>query len=168
MLTLHAIGMALASAPLPQAKGAARCARSINGGEGGTSTVWTTGEKLSSAAAAFANGTFADILDWEDCAWTGHPCAGVIPVTVAVAQERRSTGKEFLAAVVSWFESYLRVAMSVQPSADYNHGKGWGIVSWQIFASSMPADAFLRGGLFLFDGGAVQHAVLHSDHALWG
>ena len=139
MLTLHTIGVSLASASLPQAQGALKCARSLNGGTGGTATVWLTGEKLSPAAAAFVNGTASDILDWEDCAWTGHPCAGVIPSALAVAQDRHRSGKDFLAAVVSGFECYLRVGMSVQPPADYDHGKGWGIVSWQIFASSMPA-----------------------------
>ena len=86
MLTLHTIGCTLAAGNLPQAKAAVRTAGDLNGGSGGGATLWVGGGKVSPASAVFANGTIADILDWEDCAWTGHPSAGVIPVSVAMSE----------------------------------------------------------------------------------
>ncbi len=139
MLTLHAIGVSLAAGPLPQAGAAVRNALAMNGGKGGGATIWVGGEKASPAAAVFANGSIADILDWEDCAWTGHPTAGVIPSAMAMAEDLHKSGKDFLTAVVTGYEVYTRVAMSVQPPADHDHGKGWGLVCWQVFASTVPA-----------------------------
>ena len=143
MLTLHTIGVSLASGKVPQAQAAVNTACAINGGEGGSATVWLGGKKLSPASAVFANGTMADILDWEDCSWTGHPSAGVIPTAVAMAEDLHKSGKDYLAAVVTGYEAYTRVAMSVQPPADFDHGKGWGLVSWQVFASTVPAAKLL-------------------------
>ncbi|NLI21105.1 MAG: MmgE/PrpD family protein [Clostridiales bacterium] len=143
MMTLHTIGVSLAAANVKQAETSVLAARRLNGGSGGGATVWTTGEKLSPAAACFVNGTVADMLDWEDCAWTGHPSAGVIPVAVAMSEELHKSGKDFLTAVVAGYEAYTRIAMSVQPPADFDHAHGWGIVSWQMFASVIPAAKLL-------------------------
>ncbi|MCM1148731.1 MAG: MmgE/PrpD family protein [Butyricicoccus sp.] len=139
MLALHTIGCSLAAGNLPQARAAIRTAGELNGGAGGGATLWVGGGKASPASAVFANGSIADILDWEDCAWTGHPSAGVIPVAVAMAEDLHKSGKDFLTAVVTAYEVYTRVAMSVQPPADFNHAMGWGICSWQLFACSTPA-----------------------------
>ena len=139
LITLHTMGAALAASDLHLIHSAQRVARQINGGPGGAATVWTSGEKLSAASTAFLNGTAADALDWEDCSWTGHPSAGMIPAALAVAEEMGRTGKEYLAAVVAAFEVYQRVAMSVQPGDDFDHARGWGIASWQIFASMVAA-----------------------------
>lgn len=143
MMTLHTIGVSLAAAPLTQTTAAINSAKRLNGGAGGNSTIWVGGQKASAASAAFANGTISDILDWEDCSWTGHPSAGVIPSAVAMAEETKSTGKDFLAAVVAGFEVYVRVAMAVQPPDDFDHSHGWGLTSWQIFSSVVPAAKLL-------------------------
>jgi len=143
MLTLHTIGASLAAGKIPQAKAAVNTACAMSGGAGGGATSWIDGKKLSPASAVYANGTIADILDWEDCAWTGHPSAGVIPTAVAMAEDLHKSGKDYLTAVVTGYETYTRVAMSVQPPADFDHGKGWGLVSWQIFASTVPAAKLL-------------------------
>lgn len=139
MMTLHTIGVSLAATPVGQVKAAINSARKINGGSGGSASVWIGGEKLSPIAASFANSTISDILDWEDCSWTGHPSASVIPVAMALSEDLKKGGKEFLTAVVTGFEVETRVSMSVQPPADFNHAHGWGIASWQIFASVAPA-----------------------------
>ena len=89
MMTLHTLGVSLAAAPVALSGASIQVAKAVNGGSGGGASVWIGGERLSAASAAFANGTIADILDWEDCAWTGHPSAGVIPAAMAVAEERQ-------------------------------------------------------------------------------
>lgn len=154
MLTLHAIGVALAAKELPQAKRAEHAARYNNGGTGGTATVWTTGEKLSTTSACYVNSTTADILDWEDCAWTGHPTACVIPTAVAMAEELHRSGRELLTAIVSAYEGYVRVAMSSMPPDDWDHKKGWGIVSFQNMAA-----AFAAAKLMGFDEQQMNQAI---------
>lgn len=143
MLTLHTLGVSLAAKPIDLTVASEKVARLANGGAGGEATVWTNGEKLSMASTAFANGTISDMLDWEDCAWTGHPSAGVIPVAMAVAEAQKKSGKEYLEAVVAAYEVYQRAAMAVQPPAGFDHNKGWALANWQIFATTTPAAKLL-------------------------
>lgn len=144
MMTLHTLGVSLAAAPVALSGASIQVAKAVNGGSGGGASVWIGGERLSAASAAFANGTIADILDWEDCAWTGHPSAGVIPAAMAVAEERHCTGREYIAAVAAGLEVYQRVAMAVQPPADFDHNRGWALCNWQIFAACTPAAKLLK------------------------
>lgn len=139
MMTLHTLGVSLAAKPIDLTEASVKVARAANGGPGGEASVWVGGEKLSMASAAFANGTIADMLDWEDCAWTGHPSAGVIPVAMAVAEGLRKSGKEYLEAVVAAYEVYQRAAMAVQPPKGFDHNMGWALANWQIFATTTPA-----------------------------
>ncbi|MDO4312016.1 MAG: MmgE/PrpD family protein [Eubacteriales bacterium] len=106
--------------------------------EGGA-TLWTTGEKSSVVGAVFCNSTLADALDWEDCSWTGHPSAGIIPVAFAVAEAEHKSGKDFITAIVAGYEVYQRIAMAVQPPENWPNYKGWGLTSWQVFAGVIPA-----------------------------
>ncbi|MDR2108311.1 MAG: MmgE/PrpD family protein [Coriobacteriales bacterium] len=143
LMALHTIGVSLAAADVALSERATKVATRINGGSGGASTAWLGGEKLSATSAAFVNGTVADMLDWEDCSWTGHPSAGVIPSAFAIAEELALDGRRLVEGIVAGFEVYIRVAMSVQPPRDFNHNKGWGLSSWQIFASAAAAAKLL-------------------------
>lgn len=141
-LTLHTIGAALASVPMKQAQESMEYAREKGGRE--QATVWgSRGLKVPMEEAAFANATMADILDWEDCAWTGHPSAGAVPVAFAVVEKQRQSGKAYIEAVAAAYDVYQRIAMSVQPkSQDWGAGpnwRGWGLVCWQIYAASVAA-----------------------------
>lgn len=147
-MTLHTVGAAIASMGLENAKKPIALAMEVGGTP--TSTVWGchSGTKISAQEAAFANGTLADLLDWEDCSWTGHGSAGLIPAAMALGEQEHCSGREYLTAVVAGFEGYHRISMAVQPSLSYlSSGIGWGLVSWQIFAASLPA-----GKLKHFDG----------------
>jgi len=76
----------------------------------GESTVLSTGDRLTSAAAAFANATAANGTDLDDVGrytW-GHPGAMVVPTALAVAEETGASGKEFLAAVALGYEVAFR------------------------------------------------------------
>ena len=64
MIMLQTIGVALAAKGTPIYEKAVRMAREANGGDGGATTVWGTGEKLSAINAALALGTATDALDW--------------------------------------------------------------------------------------------------------
>lgn len=137
-LTIHTIGVSVAAAPIRQSQSAIRLSEENGGKE--EATIWGgSGQKVPAESAAFANATQADILDWEDCSWTGHPSAGAISAAFAVAEAKGLTGKDYITAVVAAYEGYQRIAMAVQPSHEFCRTKAWGLSSWQIFASSLAA-----------------------------
>ena len=143
MLTLHVIGVSLAGCQIKQGREAIALAKDM-GGEKKESSIWGDGTKVSSVQAAFANGTLADVLDWEDCSWTGHPSAGAIPSALAVAERAKCSGRDFITSVVAGYEVYQRIAMAVQPTAEMWRKNGWGLTSWQIFAAAIPAAKLLK------------------------
>ena len=144
LMTLHTLGVTLAAKKDELAGKGVEIGKTMNNGVGGTATVWTTGEKLSPANAVFVNGTISDILDWEDCSWTGHPSASAVPVSVAMAEDQHATGKEYLAALIACFEVCMRVSMAVQPGPEFDHSQGWAIANWNIFAASTAACKLLK------------------------
>ncbi len=144
LLTLHTVGVALASYPMEQAKKTLALAKSWGSGQK-ESTLFGEGTKVSSVSAAFANGTMADMLDWEDCSWTGHPSACAIPAALAFGERIRASGKEYITSVVAGYELYERIAMAVQPSEKWDHlQRGWGLTSWVIYASAIPVAKLLK------------------------
>ncbi len=154
-ITLHVIAVAIASMEVPTSLRAVEMVRQ----KGGTpeATIWgSDGLKVPVEEAGFANGTTADTLDWEDCTWTGRASAGAIPATFALGEKLEASGKDYLTAVVAAYEVYQRIAMSVQPDLSnyFGKGKGWGLVCWQIFASTVAAAKLL--GL---DGNGIAAAI---------
>lgn len=138
MILLQTVGAALAAKSTPTARKICEMAEQANGGVGGPNSIWGTDKKLAAVNAALALGTLADALDWEDCSWTGHPSAGVIPCAWLAAEEKHKSGKDLLTAIVAGYEVYQRIAMAVQPSNERWITKGWGLTSWQIFACIIP------------------------------
>lgn len=142
LLTLHVIGVSLAGRRTSQGSDAVRLALAM-GGQSAEATIWGERSRVSASQAAFANGTLADVLDWEDCSWTGHPSAGAIPAAFAAAERVRASGREYLTSIVAGYEVYQRIAMAVQPTPATYMKCGWGLTSWQIFAASVPAARLL-------------------------
>lgn len=142
LLTLHVIGVSLAGRQTKQGSDAVRLALGM-GGESTEATLWGERRSVSASQAAFANGTLADVLDWEDCSWTGHPSAGAIPAAFAAAERTGASGRNYLTAIVAGYEVYQRIAMAVQPTHETYVKCGWGLTSWQIFAASVPAAKLL-------------------------
>ena len=154
MIMLQTIGAALASKGTPIADKACKMALEANGGEGGSTTVWGTGTKMAAVNSALALGTMADALDWEDCSWTGHPSAGIIPCAWLAAEEKHMSGKDMITAIVAAYEVYHRIAMAVQPSNETAFKKGWGLTSWQIFGCIISI-----AKLYGFDARKVNQAI---------
>ncbi|MDR0615971.1 MAG: MmgE/PrpD family protein [Synergistaceae bacterium] len=138
MILLQTIGVSLAAKDCDIARKIRKIALEANNGNGGPATAWITGEKISAASAALIAGTVSDLLDWEDCSWTGHPSAGIIPAAWITAEERGKSGKDLLTAIVTAYEVYQRIANAAQPGPRRNE-LGWGLTSWQIFGVSAAA-----------------------------
>ena len=72
-------------------------------------------EGRSPQVAAFHNGGLSHIVEMDDVhrASVIHPAAVVVPAALAVAEHRKSSGREFLAAVTLGYEVAIRVGESV-------------------------------------------------------
>lgn len=166
LITLHTIAASIAAWPVDQTRKTIDMVQRRGGVA--EATVWgSDGRKVPVQEAAFANGTMADIMDWEDCSWTGHPSAGAIPVAMAVGEARKLSGKDYLTAVVAAYEGYQRVAMAAQPSQVHlRAGKGWGLVSWQIFAASFAAGKLMGFTADQFDqlmGASLYNTIVPTN-----
>lgn len=143
-MTLHVLGASIGALGLEAAHRPIQLACAKGGAA--EATVWGSdgSKKVPASEAAFANGTLADFMDWEDCSWTGHPSAGLIPCTLAQGEKMGASGKAYITAVATGFEGYERIAMSMQPTRAFlTSGHGWGLASWQIFAASLPVGKLL-------------------------
>ncbi len=80
----------------------------------GPASVWFKHDSLSIAGAAMANSAAASALDIDDGhrGAAGHPGAGIIPATLAVAQSLSSSDEEIFDAIAIGYDIGLRVATS--------------------------------------------------------
>lgn len=141
LVTLHTIGAAIAATRTEAGKNIVEIAKTLGDG-GKTATIIGDGTKVGLGNAVLASGTLADLLDWEDCAWTGHPSAGAVPTGLAVSEAYHKSGKDYITALVGGYDVYQRIAMAVQPSPE-RFEQGWGLHCWQIFAPASVAGKLL-------------------------
>lgn len=137
LVTLHTIGAAIAAMKTQAGRNIIDVARTLGSG-GREATIIGDGSIVSLGNAVLASGTLADLLDWEDCSFTGHPSAGAVPTGLAVAEAYHKSGKDYLTALVGGYDVYQRIAMAVQPSPK-RFEQGWGLHCWQIFAPASVA-----------------------------
>ena len=76
------------------------------------------GGRASAAAAAFANGVAAHILELDDIhkGSTVHGAAPIVSAAFAVAEREHASGEQFLTAVAVGYEAALRIGEAVNPS----------------------------------------------------
>lgn len=143
MLTLHCAGVALAAKGQAPVTSGVTSANDLGCEAEKMATLWGVG-KAPLMGAIVANTTASDTLDWEDCSWTGHPTASMVPVALSMCEAYKKPGQDYLTAMIGGFEVYQRIAGFIQPPKGWDHVKrGWGLGTWQIFASSMPAGKVL-------------------------
>ena len=80
-------------------------------------TVIGKRKKTSLLQAALINGSASHALDFDDVhlKMMGHPSAPVFPAILALAEWKRLSGKEFIAAFIAGFEAECRIASIVYP-----------------------------------------------------
>ncbi len=88
--------------------------RSSSGSKGACTIL---GEKTKAAAAdaAFVNAVLGHSTLHEDFGGGGHPGTYLIPVALAVGEERGSAGKDVITAVVTGYEAAARMTQAVPP-----------------------------------------------------
>src|SRR5207248_9473547 len=73
--------------------------------------------KLPALSAALVNGAIGHALDYDDVnlAMPGHPSVAILPGLVALAEQRRASGKDVIAAFVAGYETACRIGMALRP-----------------------------------------------------
>jgi len=79
--------------------------------------------RLPALSAALVNGAAAHALDYDDVnmAMPGHPSVAILPALLALAELRRSSGREVATAFVAGYETACRIGAALQPG-HYNLG----------------------------------------------
>lgn len=73
--------------------------------------------RTSIRSAAYANGTLAEILEYQDGYTKGgvHPASSVIPAVLSVSEQLNVTGEEFITALVVGYEATNRISEAIHP-----------------------------------------------------
>tara|TARA_R110000787_G_scaffold137458_23_gene250833 strand:- start:94011 stop:95399 length:1389 start_codon:yes stop_codon:yes gene_type:complete len=90
----------------------------------GSCGVLGDAEGYTAAGAAFANGSLAHSLDFDDTHAPAslHASAPVLPAVLAAAQKCNASGKDIIAATVAGYEVICRLSMALNPSEHYARG----------------------------------------------
>lgn len=145
------IGCAIAGSGSEVARKALSYARSVEAAP--RAAIWGSEERTSPAEAAFVNGISAHALDFDDSlpSLKGHPSALLYAVGHAVAETKRISGRELLAAYVLGVEVVGKIGRAL------NHGhyaRGWHLTATAGAFSS----AAMAGRLLGLDVGQMCNA----------
>ena len=94
---LDSVGCALGGIMVDKGRFSIQFARKL--GAGTESTILGTGDRVSSAAAAFANGELINALDMDAILAPAHVSPFVIPASLALAESRGASGKDLIVAI---------------------------------------------------------------------
>src|SRR5262249_10970836 len=117
---LDTIGVTVAGSVEP----AARILAAIAPPAPGASLLFGSADRAGALDAALINGTAAHALDFDDCNNTlgGHPSARILPALFALADERPTDGRAFIAAYGAGLETECKLALGVN---FHHYTKGW-------------------------------------------
>jgi 2-methylcitrate dehydratase PrpD len=123
---------------------------------GGAGEAGIIGRKarLPALSAALVNGAIGHALDYDDVnlAMPGHPSVAILPGLLALAETRRSSGREIIAAFVAGYETCCRVGMALRPG---HYGRGFHATGTVGAFGAAAACAHLMG----LDAGATAQAL---------
>ncbi len=103
---------------------AVQAATVASGWSSGAATIVGKAGRVPAPAAAFANGTAAHVLDFDDsfAPLTGHPSAPLVPAILALAEEHGASGAAVLHAYTCGLEVIAAIGRAVNPS---HYMTGW-------------------------------------------
>lgn len=168
---LDSAGCALGGIAVDKGKFAIQFARSIGGGD--ESTILGTGDKVSSPAAAFANGELINALDWDSVLAPAHVTPFVISPPLALGESRGASGKDLITAIALGHEISTRIGRALQDAIFDEDGKlkpyevmGFGSA---IFGGAIGAGKILKLGeeKMLYAFGLAGHMAPVPAHIKW-
>ncbi len=118
-IILDTVGCALGAWREDPAKGRIATDLAKSFGAAGTAAIWGSGGTRTDAAlAAMANGILANAADFDDTHKRAllHTGSVVVPTVLALAEERKLSGKAAIVALVAGYETAVRVGMAVMPT----------------------------------------------------
>ena len=118
---LDTVGVTLAASGMePAARGFIDLVREMGGRA--ESSIIGFDANVPAAMAAFANGTLAHALDFDDqTPWGAHPDSSLVPAALAVAQRKGSvSGKQLITAVAIGQDLFVRLRCNVGWRQDWN------------------------------------------------
>jgi len=99
------------------------------------------GFKTSAQLAAWANGTKAHALDYDDFSLPVHPTAAILPAVLAIGESFRLSGKDVLLSYIVGFE----VEMSLRFGGKHHVEQGWHVTStWGSIGAAAAVANMLR------------------------
>jgi 2-methylcitrate dehydratase PrpD len=140
---LDTLGVCLAGSGLePAARGAIELVRESGGRP--EASVLGFGGRVPAIMAAFANGTLAHVLDYDDLTpWGQHAGSSVIPAVLAIAERRGNvSGRDLITALAVGQDIFARLRRNVVWRKDWNPGPVLGVFAAAAGASrilEMPA-----------------------------
>jgi 2-methylcitrate dehydratase PrpD len=108
----------------------------------------------SPAERALRTGAASHALDYDDLSWAmdGHPSVTLIPSLLAVAGERRASGKALITAYAAGFEIECALAQSISPD---HYEAGWhATATFGAFGAAVAAATLLD-----LDSAATRNAL---------
>lgn len=119
---LDTVGVALAATRAPIGQSIIWFAGSVGGSP--QATILGTDLKTSAIWAAFANGTLAHALDYDDTNYgmNGHMSSILVPVALAVAEREHASGRAVIEGYVAGFEVGSRLGRDMNPD---HYEVGW-------------------------------------------
>ncbi len=123
---LNFFATALLSARDPVVMAAMRTLSPFSGGA--TSTVIGHSERMDAMCASFLNAVSANLLDFDDTHPNTiiHPAAPVAAPVLALAETRKTSGREVLTAFILGVDVECRIGNAVSP---HHYARGWHITS---------------------------------------
>ena len=182
---LQALASALVAHDMPASKAALALMQEEEAGSRGAASVLTRGSLLTKGGAAFVN---AEMIlaggKWDTFRMLTHPGTAIIPAALAVAEWKRSSGRELLTAIAAGYEVMERMAAEFIPTVmarGFHAGPVFGIFGAAVAAAKLEAldasgvsgaiaqcvnlaagnlEGARSGGRSLREGGAVRNALL--------
>ncbi|MBI2859849.1 MAG: MmgE/PrpD family protein [Chloroflexi bacterium] len=125
------------------------------------STIVKFGTKASALDAAFANGTFGQGAELDDCLEGGgsHPGSASIPVALALGEKLHLDGREFMTAVIAGYDIAYHLTRAMVPFIEHRGFHGQSVIG--VFNATAVAARLL--GLNV--GQTVNALAIAGSHA---
>lgn len=158
---LDSVGCALGGIDVDKGKISVQFARALGGAN--ESTIIGVGDKVSSAAAAFANGELINAIDMDSLLFPAHVSPFVIPAPLALGESGRASGRDLIVAIALGHEIATRIGRALQEAPFDEEGK-FQLSDVGGFSSTILGGAIGAGKILRLGEDKMLHAVGLAGH----